>query len=139
MEYDEWLQEHGIRPTGNRIVIARELGRSRGPLSMSELERRIGTIDKSNISRTLAVFREHHLVHTIEDGEGQVKYELCMSHDDDGDDDTHAHFFCERCHRTICLYDVPVPDFSVPEGYVVHGANCLLVGICPDCRKKMVR
>lgn len=139
MEYEEWLRGHGVRPTGNRIVIARELGRSRAPLSMSELERRIGTIDKSGVSRTLAVFREHHLVHTIEDGEGQVKYELCMSHDGDDDDDAHAHFFCERCHRTICLNDVPVPVFSVPEGYVVHGTNCLLVGLCPDCRKKMLR
>ena len=57
---------------------------------MTELEEAIVTIDKSGISRSLALFRKCHLVHAIEDGDGNVKYELCMSHShsDDDDDDT---------------------------------------------------
>ena len=57
------LEEHGIKPTANRIVVVRALASSMLPQSLAELERRIGTIDKSNIFRALTLFREYHLVH----------------------------------------------------------------------------
>ena len=96
------LQQHGIGPTANRIVIVKALAEGDGPQSMRELETRILTIDKSVLSRTLALFRKNHLVHTLEDGDGNMKFELCLSHDDEIDDDEHVHFFCEKCHKTYC-------------------------------------
>ena len=70
------LQKHGIGTTANRIVIVKALAESDGPQSMRELETRILTIDKSVLSRTLALFRKNHLVHTLEDGDGNMKFEL---------------------------------------------------------------
>ncbi|MBQ1854947.1 MAG: transcriptional repressor, partial [Prevotella sp.] len=67
------LQTHDIKPTANRILVVRLLSLSEGPLSQGELERELVSVDKSVISRTLALFREHHLVHLIESGEG-VRY-----------------------------------------------------------------
>lgn len=75
------------------------------------------------------------MVHAIETGEGIVKYELCQSHNDEEDDDEHVHFYCERCHRTICLHDIPVPQIAVPDGYRVEGTNVLVRGICERCLK----
>ena len=126
------MQRHGVKPTANRIVIARALAAAGRPMSMTELEAVVETIDKSNVFRTLQAFREAHLVHVLDDTGDGVRYELCHSHGDD-DDDLHVHFYCEKCRRTFCLEDTPIPPVSVPGGYDVHSVNYLIKGICPDC------
>ncbi|MBR6931051.1 MAG: transcriptional repressor [Bacteroidales bacterium] len=128
------MQEHGIRPTANRIIVAKALAEESRPLTMTELDDRIGSIDKSGIFRTLTLFKEQHLVHVLEDGEG-VRYELCHSHDHSIDNDMHVHFHCEHCGQTICLEDLPIPEVTLPDGYEVQSANFVLKGICPKCRK----
>lgn len=129
------MERHGVKPTANRIIIVRTLSESNGPMSLAELEYKILTIDKSSISRALALFRKQHLVHTIESGES-VRYELCLSHSCDKDDDRHVHFYCERCRRTTCLDDCPVPEVELPAGYVQISAEHIVRGICPDCNRK---
>ncbi|MBR1707069.1 MAG: transcriptional repressor [Bacteroidales bacterium] len=129
-----WMERHGVKPTANRIVIARSLAAAGRPMSMSELEAALETIDKSNVFRTLQVFREAHLVHVLEDTGGGARYELCHSRHDDEDDDVHVHFYCEKCHRTLCLEDTPVPQVTVPEGFEPDTVSYLVKGICPDCR-----
>ena len=130
----ELMKDHGIRPTANRIIVAQALAEESRPLTMTELEDRIGSIDKSGIFRTLTLFKEQHLVHVLEDGEG-VRYELCHSHDHSVDNDMHLHFHCERCGQTICLEDLPIPEVQLPDGYEMQSANFVLKGICPKCRK----
>jgi len=134
--YTQLLEEHGIKPTANRIVVARELARSLHPASLAELETRIQTIDKSNIFRALTLFREHHLVHVIEGGSEGVRYELCHSHDHEHDEDLHPHFCCERCGQTFCLDYTEIPDIRLPEGFEKRSANLIIKGLCPSCRHK---
>ena len=134
-EHTSLLEGHGIKPTANRLLIAKALVSQHHPVSVKDLEDSLLTLDKSSIFRVLTLFREHHLVHAIETGEGIVKYELCQSHNEEEDDDEHVHFYCERCHRTICLHDIPVPQIAVPEGYRVEGTNVLVRGICERCLK----
>ena len=132
---DKLLEEHGIRPTANRLLIAQALEAAGRPLSLMELEARLETVDKSNISRALALFREARLVHVLEDAGEGIRYELCHRHGDHSDDDLHVHFYCVRCHRTFCLSDVPVPPVGAPVGYTVQSASYLLRGLCPDCSR----
>ena len=128
------MERHGVKPTANRIVIARALAAASRPMSMTELETELETIDKSNVFRTLQAFREAHLVHVLDDTGDGVRYELCHRHHDEDDDDLHVHFYCENCHRTFCLEDTPIPPVSVPEDFDVQTINYLIKGICPDCR-----
>ena len=133
-ECERLLVSHGIKPTANRIVVARTLAAAERPMSLSELEYKILSIDKSGVFRTLALFREHHLVHVLEDGGDGVRYELCHSHDGhQEDDDQHVHFYCEHCHRTFCLHDTPIPAVTLPEGYELLSINYMVKGICPEC------
>ena len=133
-EFEELLLAHGIKPTANRIVVAKTLAAAERPMSLTELEYKILSIDKSGVFRALSLFREHHLVHVIEDGGDGVRYELCHSHDGHiEDDDQHAHFYCERCHRTFCLPDTPIPSVSLPQGYHLTSINYMAKGLCPDC------
>lgn len=129
------LNQHGIKVTANRLMIARALADAHRPLSMTELEDLLETIDKSSIFRTLLVFRDAHLVHALEDTGDGVRYEFCHSHNEDRDEDLHVHFYCERCHKTYCLEDTPVPSVTVPEGFSTESASMLLRGVCPNCRK----
>ena len=134
---EKLLEEHGVKATPNRLLIARALHDAGRPLSMMELEARLETIDKSGIFRTLQLFREAHLVHILEDTGDGARYELCHSHHDGHDDDLHVHFYCEKCHRTFCLEDVPVPGVGAPDGFIVHSSSHLLRGLCPDCAKRL--
>ena len=127
------LKAHGIRLTANRILIARTLSGLDNPASMKELEAKIQTIDKSNIFRTLSLFKQQHLVHQMEDGNDIVRYELCLSDDDEEDEDMHVHFYCERCHRTYCLNDILIPQVDLPAGYEQSSINYMIKGVCPKC------
>ena len=133
MELEELLAQHGVRPTANRLLIAKALQEAGRPLSMTELETRLETIDKSNVFRALSAFKDAHLVHVLEDAGDGVRYELCHSHHDE-DDDVHVHFYCTKCRRTYCLEDTPVPPVKVPEGYEAESVSYLVKGICPQCR-----
>ncbi len=131
------LIEHGIKPTANRIVVVKALAGAERPMSLSELEYKILSIDKSGVFRALTLFREHQLVHVIEDGGDGVRYELCYSHDGhEHDNDQHVHFFCERCHCTFCIADTPIPAITLPDGYTLHSINYMAKGLCPECSKR---
>lgn len=130
------LEHHGVRPTSNRILVAKALETAQRPLSLMELETRIKTIDKSGIFRALTLFREHHMVHVIEDGGDGVRYELCRSHDDEHDDDMHVHFFCEVCRQTYCLDNIKIPPVELPGGFVMNTVNYMVKGTCPNCRDR---
>ena len=137
-EFETILTGHGVKVTANRILILRALHNASGPLSMTELETELETIDKSIISRTLATFREHRLVHRILSG-GEAKYELCHGHmhtEVEMDDDEHVHFYCEECHRTFCLDDIRIPEVKLPVGYHPSEITYLVSGICRECSRK---
>lgn len=130
------LQQHGIKPTSNRILVVKALAVEDNPSSLTELEEKLVSVDKSGIFRALVLFRDHHLVHTIEDGEGGIRYELCLSDNEDNDDDMHVHFYCEKCHKIFCLYDTPIPHVELPQGFSRESANYVVKGICAECSRK---
>lgn len=130
------MQAHGIRPTANRILILRTLLEAGRPLSMTEIETTLESVDKSIISRTLGTFREHHLLHTLEDGGGSLRYEICHSAETEADTDRHVHFHCDVCGKTYCFEESPVPQVGFPEGFEVVNANYIAHGVCPACRGK---
>ena len=138
-KYTVLLDEHDIKPTANRLIVLRTLDGAGRPMSLTELENKIQTIDKSGIFRTLSLFREQHLVHVIEDGGDGVRYELCHSHHDEIDDDLHVHFYCEQCHQTYCPDHIPVPGIELPEGFIMSSVNYMVKGICPHCAFKTHR
>ena len=129
------MMHHGVKPTANRILISEALRKAGRPMSMGELEAELVSVDKSVISRTLALFREQHLVHTLHDGGNGIRYELCHSLSEETDDDAHIQVWCRNCGKTFCLEDIPTPAVKLPEGYEGESVNYMVTGLCPDCRK----
>ena len=135
MDIEKMLREAGVSPTSNRVLVARELVRAEHPLSLLDLEQTLDTLDKSSISRVLALLRRHSVVHAVEDGRGVTMYELCHAHDHQhSPDDMHAHFYCNKCRRTYCFDEIAVPQVEVPEGFEVESVNYMLKGVCPRCK-----
>lgn len=135
-EAEARMCSRGVKPTAVRLLVFSALQATARPVSVSDLETSLQTVDKSTIFRTLTLFLEHHLIHGIEDGSGAVKYELCHGEWDCSVSDMHLHFFCERCHRTFCFKDMPIPEVDLPEGFAMHGVNFVIKGLCPDCVDK---
>ena len=136
------LEQSNIKPTAVRRLVLDALHKAECALSLTDLEARLGTVDKSSIFRTLTLFLSHHLIHGIEDGSGQLKYALCPPQCHCGEDehcgldDLHTHFRCQRCGKTFCLRGLPVPSVPLPKGFELTSANYVLVGYCPECAGK---
>ena len=129
------LEKKGVRPTANRILVLRAIHALGRPVSLGELTDIMETMDKSSIFRVLGLFVEHHIVHTIEDGSGVLKYEICDGEDECSLDDMHAHFYCEICHRTFCFKATKIPEIELPEGFSANAINYMVKGICPRCSR----
>lgn len=130
------LESKGIRPTANRILVMKTLMGEQNPQSLSNLERKMLSMDKSSIFRTLTLFLEHDVVHAFEDGRGVLCYELCEEKGACDHHDGHIHFYCESCQRSFCMEDIHIPSFELPEGFYPHSISFVIKGECPDCRKK---
>lgn len=141
-EIEQLLEQKEVKPTVVRVLVARELAKGDMAMSLSDLEMRLGSVDKSSIFRALSVFLGHHVVHRVDDGTGQSKYALWPKDSRSGMDihhafeDEHIHFHCERCGHTYCLPDIPLPEVKLPEGFHVHDANMVFTGLCPDCNQR---
>lgn len=130
------LKDKGVTATANRILVYRKLDDVQRPMSLSMLETLMPEMDKSSIFRTLALFLEHDVVHSFEDGRGILNYELCHSQGVCKHNDSHIHFYCETCKKSFCLDDLEMPQFKLPDGYVLHSTSFVIKGECPDCGKK---
>lgn len=131
------LQGAGVRITPVRLLVLEELSKSTSPVSGQALEDGLETVDRSSITRTLSLFTEKGLVHTVDDGSGSIKYELCKaSHLNAGDSDEHPHFHCVKCGSTVCLDYLSLPPVELPEGYEPVSGNYVIKGVCPDCSRR---
>ena len=139
MKEDAYLRKlelRGIKPTANRLLILRTMMDMNRAVSQSDLEERLQTVDKSTIFRTITLFLSHHLIHGVDDGSGAVKYAVCSDECTCSVSDQHVHFYCESCHRTFCIDNVPVPAVSLPRGYRPESVNYMFKGQCPECSGK---
>lgn len=135
IDIEEILKSAGVAVTPVRIMVYKCLLSSSCPLSLSDIEIELDSVDKSTVSRTLNTFRRHHLIHSFNDGSGSMKYEVCKSTCEDEDDDTHVHFRCEKCGSTFCFPSISIPAVDLPQGYLTHEVSYIISGICPDCSR----
>lgn len=130
------MEKRGVRPTAIRILVFGAIAGAGRAVSLSDIGDILVTVDKSSIFRTLEVFAKHHIVHSIDDGSGSMKYELCENEDGCTVDDMHTHFYCEKCHKTFCLKDINIPLINLPEGFTMLSVNYMVKGLCDACSKK---
>ncbi|MBP9580487.1 MAG: transcriptional repressor [Parabacteroides sp.] len=134
-DFSALLVKRDIQPTPVRVLIFKAMSEYPGAFSLSDLETRLETVDKSTISRTIHLFLGNLMLHSIDDGSGSNKYALCQDNCHCRLEDMHLHFHCSRCNRIYCLKETPIPAISLPEGFILENGNFVLKGICPTCSK----
>lgn len=132
-EYEERLKKAGIRVTSVRLLVLKTLSEQmHDAFSLQDVMEKLPYADNSSVFRALTLFAEHHLLHMIDDGSGMQKYCVCSC----GEFKCHhAHLTCTKCHKTICLKDIPLPNITLPEGYIIQEAEFVIKVICPKCQK----
>ncbi|VXC07822.1 Fur family transcriptional regulator [Maribacter litoralis] len=121
------------RNTPTKEAILNLLSTSKKALSQDAIERQLDIkINRATIYRVLNRFCEDGIVHKIVAEDGKQYFAICEKCDNPSEVVTHHfHFRCLSCDTIECL-QVPVA-YSVPDGYEVQHANCVLTGVCNDC------
>ena len=92
-KYFKRLLKSGIKPTAIRLLVLDAISNKTEIFSLLDLEAELGTIDKSTLFRTLTLFQQHLIVHTIDDGSGSLKYSVCDEECDCSTAWQHVHFY----------------------------------------------
>ena len=135
-EYLDRLKKRGIKPTSLRVLILRTMMHENRAVSILDIESELETVDKSTIFRTVTLFLSHHLIHSIDDGSGSLKYAVCGNSCTCAVEDLHSHFYCNSCHKTYCLEGIDVPVVELPVGFSLQSINYVLKGIGFVCSTK---
>lgn len=134
-KYSKQLEDRGIKPTAIRILVLKTISDRNEIFSLLDLEAELGSIDKSTLFRTLTLFQQHRVIHSIDDGSGSLKYSICDTACDCSAEWQHVHFYCISCKHALCLRDVHIPIVDLPEGYEAIKYNFVIKGYCDKCRK----
>lgn len=132
-ELENKLLSRNIKPTAVRLLILRAMLNSSQAFNLSDLEADLDAVDKSTLFRTINLFREHLLIHSIDDGSGSMKYSVCGDSCMCSIDDLHVHFNCTRCCKTFCLESISIPSVQLPENFVLESVNFVMKGLCDHC------
>lgn len=131
----DYLKAHGLRKTAFRIELLQLFLESKHSLSHQDIREKItSTQDKVTIYRGLNAFLEKGMIHKVPDTNNILKYALCQEeHSKETSEQGHAHFLCNECHNTFCMYDVKLPAYTNVDGFQVVNSKLTLEGCCPDC------
>jgi Fur family ferric uptake transcriptional regulator len=132
--YEQQLINRNIKPTSIRLLILKTISDKNDAVTIADLEMMLETVDKSTIFRTLTLFQQNRLLHTVDDGSGSLKYALCDDECECLPEQQHVHFYCTRCGQTFCLRDVAVPIISPPKNFSIDSINYVIKGICARCQ-----
>lgn len=137
-EIDILLKRNQLSVTESRKKILELFLQSKGALAHADIEKKTGEkFDRVTVYRTLQVFLEKGIIHTIPSSDNAVRYALCKDECSEGHHhDDHVHFICARCGTVTCLDDVHIPALKLPAGFQVHDCQMVVNGICRDCAKK---
>ena len=106
-------------------------------LAHRDIEKKAGEkFDRVTVYRTLQIFVEKGIIHTIPTTDNSVRYALCNGHCIDGNHhDDHVHFICLNCGSTLCLEEVGIPEIKLSRGYSSSAVEVVVKGICKDCQQ----
>ena len=133
---EEILKRHNVKPTAMRVLVLDYLINKQIAVSLTDLYEAFEKSDRTTLYRTLKVFEENGMVHSIDDGTCVPKYALCEEGCEcEVGKDLHLHFHCSVCDETVCLTNHKIPKINLPEGYIAENSDFVVTGICKKCSK----
>ena len=132
----ELLRKNSLSVTDSRKKILQLFLEQSGALAHGDIEKRAGEkFDRVTVYRTLQIFVDKGIIHTIPTADNSIRYALCKDECSEGHHhDHHIHFVCKNCKNTYCLDDVVTPEIKLPKGYTAGHVEVVVEGICKNCR-----
>jgi len=133
---DQILKKNQLSVTGSRKKILGLFLNNEGALAHADIERKAGEkFDRVTVYRTLQVFVEKGILHSIPTADNSIRYALCKEDCANGHHhDNHIHFICNSCQKAICMEGVVVPEVVLPNGFKPYQYAMVVTGVCKDCR-----
>lgn len=137
-DVNDILKKNQLSVTGSRKSILDLFMHSNGALAHADIEKQTGEkFDRVTVYRTLQVFMEKGIIHTIPTSDNSIRYALCKEECAGGHHhDNHVHFVCTVCTNTVCLETVIVPEVQLPLDFQPIERQMVVTGICGGCRAK---
>jgi Fur family ferric uptake transcriptional regulator len=131
------LKLHEIKKTPGRISIINALQENCKPLSESEIRKEMReNYDRITFYRNIQTLSAAGIIHKIVVDNTCVRYGLncCEAkHEHHVHRNEHAHFYCEACQNVVCLEQVRIPQFNLPDGYKSMDSDIIIRGKCEKC------
>jgi len=129
------LKQASLRTTKVRRLLLEEfLKAGTTARSSYELERKFEDLDRITLYRTLKTFEEVGIIHQAVDVSGRSKYAICTEDcSTHQHEDHHAHFYCKKCEKTVCLDDIKIPTPQLPKDFLLEDSQLVLSGVCRNC------
>ena len=131
--FEDACRRAGLKLTHQRIEILRELALSTDHPSAealyNRLRKRIPTLSRDTVYRTLATFSENGLAQKVETAESQARFEFVH--------ERHHHLICRQCHEIMdfgwpSLESLPLPE-AVGTWGEIDTRNVVIYGVCRKC------
>jgi len=134
----EILKKSKLSVTDSREKILGLFLNEQGALAHGDIEKKAGEkFDRVTVYRTLQVFVEKGIIHTIPTADNSVRYALCKDECSEGHHhDHHIHFVCSKCEVTYCLDNIVTPAIKLPAGYLTKQIEVVVQGICKNCNAR---
>lgn len=135
--FRDWLRQHNLPVTAQRIAIADVLLRSDRHLSAEEVAGELSTrgtkIGTATVYRTIDVLLESGLAVERDFGEGFRRFEPAR------DVPHHEHLLCTRCGKVEEFRDARLERMTVSvaeaRGFTRERHRLVIYGVCRDCRR----
>lgn len=132
MTANQIIQDAGLRPTANRLVVLEALLKSDNPLSHQELLNALSStqeFDRVTLYRVLDWLLEHDIVHKVAGDNRAWRFQLNSTNASH----RHAHFQCTECGKVYCLDDVSPRTPKLPKDFRAVSIELNIKGRCGNC------
>lgn len=132
MTANQIIQDAGLRPTANRLVVLETLLKSDNPLSHQELLNALSSaqeFDRVTLYRVLDWLLDHDIVHKVAGDNRAWRFQLNSSNASH----RHAHFECTQCGKIYCLDDVSPRTPKLPKDFRAESIELNIKGHCGHC------
>lgn len=128
------LKEQGCSMTAARLAVFEAL-LGQEPLSMHELAKRAGKVDRASVYRSIDLFERLGIVQRLNTG---WKYKIELS---DKFSNHHHHLTCTQCGRTVAMNEQRLEGFieqiAREHGFAPTAHQIEVQGLCQECQAKI--
>lgn len=129
--YGNFLEEHGIRSSSQRILMLQYLEKSENHPTADriyvDLSKKLPSISKATVYNNLKLFLNKGIIKEVNIDNSEIHYEMMM--------DNHAHFICRKCKKVDDLEITNIDiDLTNIMDYEIESQDIFLRGLCDKCK-----